>query len=65
VVGVTGVRPSRPDDSTSRKPPTNETRRIHITILAELRMVWSTRQDSLEQRENRRGERKKLDGDEG
>jgi len=28
-------------------------------------MVWSTRQDSLEQRENRRGERKKLDGDEG
>jgi hypothetical protein len=33
--------------------------------LAELRMVWSTRQDSLEQRENRRGEKKKLDGDEG
>jgi len=28
-------------------------------------MVWSTRQDSLEQRENRRGEWKKLDGDEG
>jgi len=28
-------------------------------------MVWSTRQDSLEQRENRRGEWKKLDGDKG
>jgi len=28
-------------------------------------MVWSTRQDSLEQRENRRERMEKLDGDEG
>ena len=40
---------------------TNErdARRIQITTLAELRMVWSTRQDSFELLENGRGEKLK------
>jgi hypothetical protein len=42
VVGVTGAEPMSPEVWNSRKPPTNEMRRTHITILAELRIVWST-----------------------
>jgi hypothetical protein len=55
----------RPDVWKSRKPPTNEMRRIHITILAELRIVWSTGENSFELLENWRGKHEKLRDDKG
>src|SRR5258708_32239107 len=62
---VTGVLPIRPDVWKSRKPPMNATARIQNTNLAELRMVWSTWQNSFELQENRRGKLKKLPGNPG
>jgi hypothetical protein len=65
VVVVTGDVPMRPDVWYRRNPPTKDASRIHITILAELRIVWSTRQNSFGLLENRRGKHEKLPDDKG
>jgi hypothetical protein len=50
----------------NRNTPPKASSRIQNTNLAELRMVWSTGQDSLTRLENERGEKqKKVPGDEG